>query len=357
MNKLLVLNDLHLGVQRSGGTTPESAQKLRDYMMGKYEGLLSLGTHVVINGDFFDTFQVPTSSLLQAYLTTAEWLTAKGEKLYLLPGNHDLSKNSAMISSFELLAHFLMSRFPDKVEYLAGGNWIDEAQGVYGISHVPNQDAFEFELEKVPAGARYLLLHANLDNAFAAEKEHSLNLSREQAKALVKRGLTVIMGHEHQGRTILGDKVVVVGNQYPSSVSDCLAHGDGQKDGHKYCLEINGEDMELIPTWSANDNGGGFDEIDWQDLGQGVLANKMFIRVTGAATAEQSAEVIKVVSKFRQTSNAFVITNAVKVEGVQDTDALAQSVEDIRLVNVVDLLMAQLDPDQQTAVKKLLEQA
>ncbi|MCF8208503.1 MAG: hypothetical protein K9K38_03725, partial [Rhodoferax sp.] len=169
-------------------------------------------------------------------------------------------------------------------------------------------------------------------------------------------GLTLILGHEHQGRTILGDKVVVIGNQYPTSVSDCMAHGDGQKDGRKYCLEINGEDMELIPTWSANDKEGGYKELDWTNLAKGP-GNADFVRIVGDATAEQGADVIKAISKFRQTHPCFVITNAVKVEGVGGEKELAQSVEDIRAVNVVDLLLAQLDPDQQAAVKKLLEQA
>jgi DNA repair exonuclease SbcCD nuclease subunit len=349
---LLVLNDLHLGVQRMGGTTPASAEELRAYAQSKYRQLLDLGTHVVINGDMFDSHQVPTSDLLNAFLTTAEWLIAKGKKLYLTPGNHDLSKNSANLSSFTLMARLLVAQFPDKVSYLAGGNWVDRDQGVYAISHVPNQDQFDAQLATVPEDVEYLLLHCNYDNAFAAQAEHSLNLSRDQAKALTKRSITLVLGHEHQHRTLMNDKVVIVGNQMPTSVSDCLGSEEG-----KYCLEINGDDMELIPTWSRLDSPGGYAELDWQDLGKVVTVSNLFVRVTGTATAAQSADVIKAISKYRQSSNHFVITNAVKVDGLQDLEAIAESVEDIRSVNVIDLLLAELSAEQQVVVRKLLEEA
>ena len=310
-----------------------------------------------MNGDLFDTYSIPTSDLLQAYTVTSRWLTDKGRRLYLIPGNHCLSKNSSQISSFELMSRLLIAQFPDKVSYHVGGGWLDRERGVYAISHVPNSDQFDVQLSTVPDSTKFLLVHANLDNQFAAEKIHSLNLTRDQAKKLVKRGITVIMGHEHQGRTILGDKVVVTGNQAPSSVSDCLAHGDAQKDGMKYCLEIDGDDMELIPTWSRTDKVGGYAEIDWECLGKEVDITQGFVRVTGSATAAQSADVIKAISKYRQASNHFVITNAVRIDGLQDMESLAESVEDIRSVNVIDLLLAELSEEQQVVVRKLLEEA
>lgn len=356
--KLTVINDLHLGVQRSGGTTPASAQALRDYTQLKFKELLELGERIVINGDMFDTHQVPTSDLLYAYITVAEWLNSKGQHLFLIPGNHDLSKNSANLSSFELLARLLMSQYPDKVSYHVGGTWIDEPSGVYAVSHVANQELFELALSNVPDSAKTLLLHCNFDNKFAGQSDHSLNLDRAQAKELTKMGITLVLGHEHQGRTMMNDKVIIVGNQSPTSVSDCLTHGDGQKDGRKYCLQIDGDDMELIPTWSFNSGeAGGFTEIDWQDLGAKRTAEPGFVRVCGTAEAAQAADVIKAISKFRQNSQDFVVTNGVKVDAVGGMDELAESVEDIRSVNIMDLLLEQLDAEQQAVVRKLLAEA
>lgn len=355
MKPTLVISDLHLGVQRVAGTTPASAEQLRMWAHTKLDNLLDLGRRVIVNGDFFDSYLVPTSDLLQAFLTLTEWLNAGGEKLWLIPGNHDLSKNSSNLSSFTLMARLLVAQFPDKVSYLVGGNWVDEEEGIYAISHVANQDLFDVALEAIPQNAKYCLLHCNFDSTFAGQSDHSLSLDRDVAKALVKRGVTLILGHEHQGRTLMNDKVVIVGNQFPTSISDCLKKGDAQADGHKYCLEIRGDDLNLIPTWSPTDGAGGYVELDWQDLAAAVVPGRGFVRVTGSATAAQSADVVRAISKFRQASNSFVVANAVKVEGVQNEETLAQSVEDIRAVNVMDILLGMLNEDQQTAIRKLLE--
>lgn len=355
--KYTVLNDLHLGVIRSGGTTQESASALRAWAMKSYGELLNAASgHVIINGDMFDTYNVPLTDLLDAYQITSDWLHyGEGASLTLIPGNHDLSKNSANIGSFQLLAHLLIARFPNQVRYLQGGNWVDEADGIYAISHVPNQDLFDLELGRVPEGVKTLLLHCNYDNTFACASDHSLNLMRDQAKVLVKRGITVVLGHEHQGRTMMGEKVIIVGNQFPTSIADCLPHGEGQKDGTKYLLTIDGEDMELVPTWGEKQAIGDYEEVDWQTLGSS-LVEADFVRVTGKANASQAADVIKSISKLRQKSEAFVITNAVKIEGVEGEMEIAESVEDIRAVNVMDMLLESLDSEQQVVVRKLLEE-
>lgn len=355
MTCIRILNDLHLGVQRTGGTTGESSSALRDYTLQKYSELLKGSNKVVVNGDHFDNYIIPTSDLLKAYLITAEWLNSGAEGLTLIPGNHCLSKDSANLSSFELMSRLLIAQFPNKVRYLAGGNWISEADGIYAISHVANQELFELELGRVPEGVKTLLLHVNFDNKFAGQSDHSLNIDREQAKLLTKRGITLVLGHEHQGRTVMNDKVIITGNQFPTSVSDCLAHGDAQKDGRKYCLQIDGDDMELIPTWCVGDNVGGYAEVDWRDLAN-APAGRKFIRVSGEATAAEAASVIKCISKLRQSSDAFVITNAVKIEGSATDESFAESVEDIRGVDVLSMLIETLDTEQAACVRKLLKE-
>lgn len=343
---MIVISDLHLGMQRSGGTTPSSAYRLRQYAIGQYKRLLMLDPDVVVNGDFFDSYNVPMADMLAAYFATSHWLADDpGRRLWLLPGNHDKAKNSANLSGFEFMGRLLVSHYPGRVLYKHESDWI--TKDVYAIPHVLNQETFNLELKGIPEGVRTLLVHANYDNPFASQADHSLNLSREQAKEITKRGITIVMGHEHQGRTLMNDKLIIVGNQFPGSVSDCLGND------HKFALSIDGDDMELVPTWSRSAAEGDYAEADWESL-QGVEAD--FIRVTGTATAAQAAEVIKTISKFRQRSDAFVVSNAVKVEGVGDMADLAQSVEDIRTVNVIDLLLSELDAEQRTVITKLLEE-
>lgn len=356
--KTLVISDLHLGVQRTGGTTIASAAALRDYGHAQHRRLLALATvngcgRVVVNGDLADTYDIPLSQALQIYEDTDTFLTANPQmEMVWGLGNHDLSKDSSKLGTVAFIGALLGMKHPRfKLLRSAGAITSD----TYLVPHVPNQDLFELELNGIPDNVKFVLLHCNFDNIFACAADHSLNLSREQAKTLKARGLTMIFGHEHQGRETLGGNVLVVGNQFPTSISDCMSHGDGQKGGTKRCLIIDHDTgtTTYINTWSEADSVGGFDIVDWRELKDVVEEASGFIRVEGTAVSAEAADVIRAISNFRQRSVAFVVTNAVKVEQVEGLAEISASIEDIRSIDVVEMLLQHLDPAQRVAVQKL----
>lgn len=361
MSRLWIFSDLHLGVQRTGGTTPTSADALRNFSHRKHANLLDLaGEHdtVLINGDLTDQFNIDLGQAIEVYAAAAECLNAKPSmRLVWSVGNHDLSKDSSKLGTVAFIGRLLEGSFPGRFKLITQAQALESHPGTWVIPHVANQDLFELELGRIPDDAKVVFLHVNLDNAMAGQSDHSLNLSRDQAKVLTKAGKILVLGHEHQGRTILGDKVIVVGNQFPTSVSDCLSHGDGQKDGTKYALVIeeNLEDMELVPTWSVKDQDGGYREVDWRDLASIPDTAQIFVRVAGKADASEAAEVIKEISKLRQRSDAYVITNAVKVGVVDGDDELEASIEEIKAVSVIDILLSMLDEPQQAVVQELMK--
>lgn len=103
-------------------------------------------------------------------------------------------------------------------------------------------------------------------------------------------------------------------------------------------------------TWTAKGN---FIETDWTDLQDGP---EKFIRVIGSASASQAADVISAIAKFRQTSTAFVITNAVKIDGIENADTIHEmTLERLASVNVLEELLTLLTPEECAAVKALLE--
>jgi hypothetical protein len=309
-------------------------------------------TKVIINGDLADQYNLPLSEALEIYEAMDQWLVQHPDKeLILACGNHDLSKDSSKLGTVEFVGALLKMKFPDRF------NLVTKPQrfgNIYVIPHLTNQDVLELELSRVPEGVDYLLLHLNFDNKFASEAEHSLNLDRAQAKAIKERGITMVLGHEHQGRESMGGRVIVVGNQVPSSVSDCMPHGDGQKHGTKRALIIEDGEHRFVPTWSDDATEGWFARIDWRELGAVEEEGRGFIRVEGTATESEAADVIKAISAFRQRSKSFVVTNAVKVDQADSLDDVAASIEDIRNVSVLELLLEQLDDAQQAAVRKLL---
>ena len=334
---LTFISDIHIGCNRTGGTTPATAYQLRLDLLSQFEELLSkIDTDLCVGGDLFDGPDISKQDLLRTYMILRDWLWRKpGRELYLMNGNHDLSKNSTNFSSFQFLAG-LLSRESSEVHHITEPTMTPHG---YMIPHVANQDLFNLALAGVPECA-YLFVHCNYDNKFAVESDHSLNMSEEQAKASLARH--IIFAHEHKARRALAGKVLVVGNQFPSSVSDCLDIV------FKRMLVIEDGVPSFEETWQAE---GDYAEQDWRDLKD----TGRFIRVTGTATAAEAAQVVTTISRFRATAQALVITNAVKVEGLNDNDALELSAEEITSYNVLAALTPLLTDDENKKIVILLE--
>jgi predicted phosphodiesterase len=347
--RTLIINDLHLGVNRSGGTTLASLTSLREYGHTKHRELLDLakdGDTVVVNGDLSDVYDIPLGQAIEIYAVVGEFLRAqKSSRVVWAVGNHDLSKDSSKLGTVAFLGALLEAQFPGRFQLLDKPGLL--GSDTYIIPHVANQEMFDMELTRIPTGVTFVLLHCNYDNEFAGAMDHSLNLSRKQAKALKDRGITMVFGHEHQQRDLIGGAVAIVGNQFPSSVSDCLNNET------KRCAVIEDGRLSFIQTWSRDDKVGYFKEVDWRDVASFIHEPSGFIRVVGNAKGEEAAEMIKAISTLRSKSEAFVITNAVQVEQAEGLGEIAASVEDVRSVNVIDLLLELVTPEQARVIKQL----
>ncbi len=347
MRHLYVINDTHIGAIRAGGTTPASAYQLRLTVLDRFESLLSLCNdgNVLINGDLFDKANIPYTDLWRTVEICSEWLRGGNmRQLYCPAGNHDLSKNTTIMSSFELFCRVMKSMFPTQFWGLFSPTSIDH--GMFVIPHMPNQDLFDAAIAAVPDGTKYLFLHCNYENKFAVEADHSLNLSSDQAEKLaVER---IILGHEHQRSTHMAGKVVALGNQIPTSIADCLGNDA------KYLAKISGDKIEYLPVWEAATD---FARPDWQDLST-IAPNARFIRVEGEATAAQASEVIAVISKLRSRSKALVITNAVSIDGrSSDEEAdVRMSLESVKAFDVMTELFKILGDEDSATIKKLMEE-
>jgi hypothetical protein len=256
--------------------------------------------------------------LLETYNIFKVWLE-KGHKLHYVAGNHDLSKDRTKLSSFQFLASLLSGV---NCTYLEGAGWIDEAKGIYAISHCLNQDVLDMHIEQVPE-CKYLLVHCNYDNHFAVQSDHSLNMSKEQAFEC--KAEKIVFAHEHHARTAMGGKVFVCGNQFPSSVSDCLDKKD------KFAHRLTDTGIEKIKTWDTSD----FAEMPWNAL---TDTNAKFVRISGTATPEQAGLAADAVATFRRQSQAFVVTNAVQV--VSDGEVERASLQSLESVQAFDIMAA-----------------
>jgi hypothetical protein len=337
-----VLNDAHIGALRSAGTTPLTQWQLRKHVLAEFEKLLPVGEDCMILGDLFDTNNVPISDVLATYFILEKWLTDNVNNfLYNVNGNHDASKTSNVMSSFKFLGALLSNRFPDRYVH------IEESRSIpygYVIPHVANQDLFELELSKVPE-CEYLFVHCNYDNGFAAQSDQSLNMSAEQARECKAR--RIVFAHEHYSRDL--GKVFIPGNQIPTSVSDWLVdrnkrylsiYAEGDKFRHEY-TDCTIRTVEFI-------------EQDWKEL---EVTGHLFVRVVGEAAADESSKVIAALAKFRKSSEAFVITNAVKIlteeNQLVDFESTLKSVQGFSIMEALKKLVT---PEEYAILESLCSQ-
>ena len=331
---LTVLNDLHIGVIRSAGTTPTSQFNLRKYLLQQFGELLAnTKTDLMILGDLFDTSVIPMYDFYAAFSLLSHWIDEAKHTLYLVPGNHDLSKTSTTLSSFQLLCKILSNY--DDVVVLDGP---EETDYGYVIPHMPNQDLFNDALTKVPA-CNNLFLHCNYNNHFAVESDQSLNLAASQVETLPCEN--IIIAHEHQYRKI-GDKIWIPGNQIPSSISDLLGCTK------KYVLMAFEEAKPTLSTFL--ETASVYLELNWKQL---QSSNSKFIRIVGEAKPEEASEVVSAISKYRQQSEAFVIANAVKIKSEDSAENFAENLESVKSFDVMAALKETLTAEEFSVIERL----
>lgn len=284
---MLILSDLHIGLKRRGGMSSESMKAYREFQFATIKGALQghLHKHVLILGDLFDGFDVGYDDIWDVWTL----LEPFKDRLILVAGNHDVSKNTDKLSALEFL-RCLLGGCPGAIPW--GGS------GYEVIPHLPNQALFDKQIAATGEGS-ILFTHCNYDNGFALEADHSLNLTPEQAA----RFSHVIIGHEHNKRDLPG--IDIVGSLYPTSISDCKV------DKGYHLWDGPGTELQFVPTWTTAD----YIEMDWRCLDPATPEH--FIRVTGAAKPEEAAMVIDLLTKFRKASSAFFITNSVKVGDIE----------------------------------------
>lgn len=369
---MLVVSDCHVGTARTAGVTPASAVELYQFLLDELERILMENTDkdVFVNGDLFDKFTEENFTVEATLNIFIKWIQESNNTLYLCFGNHDKSAKGDKLSSFDLLANIIKYIYPNNVVTFES-QFTKVRDGVYVIPHCFNQFLFNLEVEKaleepIEKGTK-LLLHVNYMNPFSTHSDHSLNVDEDQLKALVEHGYQVMGSHEHVSRSLMlrngtffpnpvfdvTADLLVLGNQTPSSISDCLSSGYAQKDGKKYAHVIHPDNsVSRIETWC---NKGNFIAVDWQDLSS--VGNEKFIRVEGKVAQAEVEEVFSRIAKFRNRSNAFIITNAVKVEGLNqiEEDDLEISLEDIKAFDVKGEFLKLFTEEEQAVLQEVMD--
>lgn len=287
----------------------------------------------MILGDLFNSSNVNVYDIAKTYEILTDWLSSNDGKLYLVAGNHDLSKTSTTLSSFEFLCNLLNKSYPARVVVV-----LQPMMTPYGyvIPHLANQDLFNAALEDVPE-TDYLFLHCNYDNNFAAQSDQSLNLSCEQALKLPVK--TIVFGHEHHGRSLIAQdakrsvNILIPGNQIATSVADWR----GCK--YKQYLTI-ADSWFFYPCAQASDE---YAEMLWNDLEK---TTHNFVKLVGTVNEDTEAETITALNRLRQIHEAFVVSYGVSIVSENRTAAFEAAAKTAKSFDIWEVLKEYLSEEE-----------
>lgn len=323
----LILNDLHFGLKREASMPAHALQRF--YEDAQLATLLRIldqepALPVVILGDLFDHGRPAYSVLAKLRDILAR------RQVTIVQGNHDITKDRSELSGAEFLA-----------DMLPGGVYICERRSLVDsnvaiVPHLANQELFDEAIAKASEWATTLLTHCNYENSFAVGKDHSLNLTREQAKKFE----TVVLGHEHNGRDI--DNVKIIGSQFPLRADQV-----GPK---RYAILQDDGSMKYKPA--------PFEipavTFDWRDPMPDLTGT--VATLTGDATIDEAFEVVKLVAEIRNSSGAYMVTNKVVSQGVDLATLAGDSSESVETFDGVGAFWSALGDESREQLKLILGQ-
>ena len=309
--KELIYTDPHHGLVLNSHTSPASRKRLQRAISTHLRGILETyrkERFVICGGDFFHSFRNPEEVVLDS--VPSFWLTD-----ILLEGNHDVStvkdvKSSTDVLSFmDELCSVGSPRIVGSLYDAPAFRKVERGEKVYYfVPHHITQNSFDQALLSASESAnkdngriRILVTHCNYDNPFATDG-NSLNLHKSAAIKLLEVFDTIILGHEHNFRTDLDDRLIVLGCPHPTNFGDI---------SEKFILlvEDNG-DMELIPVWKPE---GAFLSVDWKEAADARSDSIEFIKLTGEALPSEVPELARTIRKLWTGSDAYAIKSEVKI--------------------------------------------
>jgi hypothetical protein len=104
------IGDPHLGRKFENGVPLDRRGERETWQMHTFEEqLIGEGVDaIIIVGDLFDKFRVSNEVLMRtAKLLISKALVWRDTEYYVLKGNHDLSRDTTLVSSFDLLKHMV----------------------------------------------------------------------------------------------------------------------------------------------------------------------------------------------------------------------------------------------------------
>lgn len=322
-----IFTDPHLGLNRRANTTLSSRKRLANCLQTHAYFAATRGKpeSVVCAGDLFDTFSNSEEDIMRGS-AIAKYCDV------VLAGNHDLTNVADSIGSLqvvdELLEDTTVITCPDFTQPFVEYGEL-EGMDLAFIPHHPTQELFDEAVDNVVKDDRILraiFLHCNYENDMAHGSDTSLNLTRKQAEALLGVADYVFLGHEHEPRSLLDGRLVILGNTFPTSFSDI---------SDKYCYDLTPDSLTKSCLWEART---GYAELKYNgEEFPKIPTDAQFIEVTGKTTMEKAVDLAEYLREVWEVSHALLVRNNVTV-----TSDYSQTAEVVDFEKLPDEIERQL---------------
>lgn len=224
VDKILFIGDPHLGRKFVTGVPSHRVGDREEYVYSQFKRLLDvtndpLITKIIIVGDLFDKFIVNPTITLEAYQMLSQ--VQDNVHVYLIPGNHDLSKDTTKVSSFQLLTQLLKPLSNNITVVKASGsypiNYDNEVLNLYFDCYNPFTDCVvDCDLETI-AKSGPIISTGHWDSLSILDRGYVPH------QDILSHSTLVVSGHEHTYREYTypfdksKSKVLFTGSMQPYS--------------------------------------------------------------------------------------------------------------------------------------------
>lgn len=305
-----IYSDPHIGRTLASHTTNESRKRLREFIAVNTARVVDDfddSDTVICAGDFFHSHQ-NTEDVLHSSL----WTASKTSKI--LAGNHDVvnirdRKGTLDIVGTVFDARVVPCKFGE-IYYQVVAPTLpvgDDHPYLYMIPHHSSQELFEEALESAAKQAKkmpnpcILITHCNYNSEFISDTV-TLHITQRKAERLLKSFDYIVLGHEHNYKTDLDNRVIVVGSPHPTGYGDI---------SDKFIVTFN-EGLKPIAkqVWSKAEH---YLECHWSEAGEKIDASHQWVKLTGEVQASEVHDLAETISHLWKHYFPFAIKSEVRI--------------------------------------------
>lgn len=223
------IGDPHIGKQFKNNVPKHKLGVRESLVISDFHKLLDSSANVVvICGDLFDKTNIDNSTLLNC-ISSLEYYCSLNTKTsyFILAGNHDLSKNKNIKSSFDILTKYFNSRNLPNLT-IVSDKIITKKSDLFKINLVfcpyfPIENDIDYSSYLRENYQNIIFGHWELTdfNSFSDASKYTSNVIPEE---LFENNNLIITGHEHTPKAVKKDnyEVIVTGSLQPYSHAEVL---------------------------------------------------------------------------------------------------------------------------------------